>query len=78
MLEGDTEKVFYLSLLRFLAEKHGAKLERIVDPDTPDVVYCIKTGETTDLIKMHTVNAISQMPRAGNWVNTQCIRRFAV
>lgn len=76
VLEGDTEKVFYLSFLRFLAKKHGASLERRVDPDTPDVVYLLHREDAIDLIKMHTVNAISQMPGAWNWVNSQCIRRY--
>lgn len=42
ILEGDTEKEFYLSLLEFLCKKHGGILERQLDcGNSPDIIYSL-------------------------------------
>lgn len=75
IVEGDTEKEFYLSMLSFLCEKHGATFERKNIDDGTDVSYVIKHGDTCILAKFNGVNAISQIPQAGRWFNTQCISK---
>ena len=75
IVEGDTEKEFYLSLLEFLCKKHRTQIDRVIDEDNPDVVYTITINSKKMLIKFHTVNAVSQMPRAGKWFSTQCLEK---
>lgn len=72
IVEGDTEKEFYLSLLNFLCRKHSAKMDRIVNEATPDVIYVITFSDRQLLVKFHAVNAITQVPRAGKWFTSQC------
>lgn len=77
IVEGDTEKEFYLSLLEFFCRKHSAKMERIVNEATPDVIYVITFSNKQLLVKFHAVNAISQVPRAGKWFTSQCAKKHA-
>lgn len=75
ILEGDTEKEFYLSLLEYLANKHNFIMERQVNNDNPDVSYTIKKGRKCFLVKFKVMNTISQVPRAGDWFKSQCMNR---
>ena len=77
ILEGDTEKEFYLSFLHFLCKKHGATFERTLLDDTPDVIYTIQKESDTMLVKFHNVTSISNMPRAGRWFTSQCVSRYS-
>ena len=76
ILEGDTEKVFYLSLLNYLCGKYGAKLEKYTNCSDPDIVYNIKKCEKTVLIKFKVVNTVSQMPSSSKWFHTQCYNKY--
>lgn len=76
ILEGDTEKEFYLAFLEYLCNKHSAKMERIIDEDSPDIIYLLRVGDTARLIKFHVANAITQIPNAGRWFNTQCVNKY--
>lgn len=74
--EGDTEKEFYLSLLGFLCTKHNAVLDKIHLPEEAEIAYKITTKKTTYLVKFHTVNAITALPRANKWFNVECIKKY--
>lgn len=76
IVEGDTEKEFYLSLLNFLCKKYNAQIERIINGTTPDVIYVITFSDKQLLVKFHTVNTITQLPRAGKWFNSQCLSKY--
>lgn len=76
ILEGDTEKEFYFSFLRFLCQKHGAKLSRTVNKPAPDINYELKTDDGVFLIKFNVVNTITQVPRTGKWFNSQCAGKY--
>ncbi len=77
ILEGDTEKEFYMALLNFLCKKHRTSLERQVkNESSPDIVYSIETPNGVFLIKFNVVNAISQVPRAGKWFLSQCYKKY--
>ena len=76
ILEGDTEKEFYLSFLEFLCRKHGATLLRTTEEVSLDIVYRMKKDDKECLIKFHTVNTVSQVPRAGKWFQTQCVKKY--
>lgn len=75
ILEGATEKEFYWEFLLFLCKKHSATIERVVDDTDPDIVYKLTTQNGVSLIKFNVVNTITQMPRAGNWFNSQCVKK---
>ena len=73
ILEGDTEKEFYLSLLEFLCKKHGGILERQLDcGNSPDIIYSLRTPKRSLLLKFNTVNTVTQMPHSSRWFITQC------
>lgn len=73
ILEGDTEKEFYLSLLEFLCKKHGGILERQLDcGNSPDIIYSLRTPKRSLLLKFNTVNTVTQMPHSNRWFITQC------
>lgn len=73
ILEGDTEKEFYLSLLDFLCKKHGGILERQLDcGNSPDIIYSLRTPKRSLLLKFNTVNTVTQMPHSNRWFITQC------
>ena len=76
ILEGDTEKEFYLSFLEYLCKKHGADLNRSVDEIAPDVSYTIDCGDRHSIIKFKVVNAVTQLTRSDNWFNTQCVKKY--
>ena len=61
ILEGDTEKEFYLALLEYLSKKHGCNLQRMMNDKTMDIEYQLHCESSTKLIKFHVVNCISQM-----------------
>lgn len=75
-MEGDTEKEFYLTLLNFLCEKHKSVLTRRMLPDEPDIVYEIQRISECCLIKFDVVGAITSIPKAGKWFNSQCVRKY--
>lgn len=76
ILEGDTEKEFYLSFLFYLCKKYNVELKRVVNKDDPDIIYEFKTEKGMSLIKFNTVNTVTQMPRAGKWFNMQCAGKY--
>lgn len=77
ILEGETEKEFYYSLLKHLCRKHGATLSRIVDTSSPDISYELHVGDDVSLLKFNVVNTITQVPRTGKWFNTQCVGKHS-
>ena len=52
ILEGDTEKVFYLSLLQYLAEKNNALFEKRFTPSGNDYFYVISKDNRNVIIKI--------------------------
>lgn len=76
ILEGATEKEFYLALLEHFCKKYDAKLTRIVDAESPDIVYELSCKEKIYLLKFNVVNTVTQMPRAGKWFSSQCISKY--
>ncbi len=75
ILEGDTEKEFYLSFLNFLCKKHCCSLQKEINCDTPDIVYWLNNKTDKIMIKFHVVNAITQIPHSAHWFVTQCCEK---
>ena len=62
IMEGDTEKVFYLVLLEWLCKKHSNyTLRKDADPSTGERYYVLENGNNRVLVKMNPVGTISQI-----------------
>ena len=73
ILEGDTEKVFYLSLLKHLCKKHdGILLQKQTDANSGEIFYTLGNAEHSILIKFNVVGTISQITNSGNWFERRC------
>jgi len=76
IFEGQTEKVFYKSILEYFCSVHiGYTFQQIFDPISLEVCYLLKKDEKTKLIKMNTVGTITQITNSGIWFNSFCIQR---
>ena len=74
--EGDTEKTFYLTFLKYLCRKHGATMERRAEKNSPDILYILELAGKNYLIKFNVVSAISNMPKAGKWFEAECTKTY--
>ena len=75
ILEGDTEKVFYLNMLEHFCRQHTDWiLERIVGDG--EVYYCVNTSNSSVLIKLYVVQTISNMVKAHTWFDNRCKKVF--
>lgn len=73
ILEGDTEKVFYLNMINHFCEKHSDwEFSRIVDLNNNEINYCVSTPASRVLIKMYVVGTISSMVNAHGWFFNRC------
>jgi len=74
IMEGPTEKVFYLALLEHCCKKHpGAQLDMQVDPATGEISYVLTRGDHRKvLIKFSVVGTISQVTNSGTWFVKRC------
>lgn len=73
ILEGDTEKVFYLTLLKHFCGKHpGYFLKKIFSQTTGEISYNLEDPATNILIKLYVVGTISQITNSGTWFENRC------
>lgn len=73
ILEGETEKVFYLSLLKHLCKKYdGVSISKQTDSNTGEIFYTLGTDECKVLIMFHVVGTISQITNSGSWFEKRC------
>ena len=73
ILEGDTEKVFYLALLRHLCKKYnGITINKQTDSTSGEIFYILENSDFRVLIKFNVVGTISQITNSGNWFETRC------
>lgn len=72
ILEGDTEKVFYLSLLQYLAEKNDALFEMRFTPSGNDYFYVISKDDRNVIIKIKSVGTITQLVNSFSWFKNMC------
>lgn len=77
ILEGDTEKVFYTTLLSHLCTKHsGVTFVKNTDSASGEIFYTLGTSEKKVLIMFNIVGTISQITNSGNWFEKRCYGRF--
>ena len=77
ILEGDTEKVFYLSLLKFLCKRYiGVSFQKQTDPNSGEIFYILGDDKHSVLIKFNVVGTISQITNSGNWFEKRCYGQY--
>lgn len=77
ILEGETEKVFYLSLLKHICRKYnGISLQKQTDVNSGEIFYILGNSERSILIKFNMVGAISQITNSGNWFEKRCYGQY--
>lgn len=77
ILEGDTEKVFYLSLLKHFCKKYNeTKIEKRADESTGEIFYTLENPKHRVLIMFNVVGTISQMANTGSWFEKRCYGRY--
>lgn len=74
IVEGETEKRFYLSLLNYFCRKYNVQLEKgIVDPEP---IYKISFDDKEILLKFNVVGTITQISNSGKWFISQCKNKY--
>ncbi len=77
ILEGDTEKVFYLSLIKHLCKKYDAvSLDKQIDPVNGEIFYTLGTTDHKVLIMFNVVGTISQITNSGTWFEKRCYGQY--
>ena len=73
ILEGATEKVFYLSFLKWIAEKQHYIFSKKENIDNGDIIYEINNGSENLLLKFNVVGTVTQISHSGKWFSNSCI-----
>ena len=73
VFEGDTEKVFYLTLLSYYASKHPEyNLLKQTDEKTGEIYYVLSSEQRNVLVRLNVVRAVSQVANSGAWFHNRC------
>lgn len=73
IFEGDTEKVFYHTLLLHFLQKHpNYSLVAHENEKAGEIYYILSSAEHSVLIKCNVVGTVSQMCNAGLWFQNRC------
>lgn len=73
ILEGDTEKVFYLNMLKHFCGRHSNwEFNRNVDVGNGEINYVVQTPNSSVLIRMYVVGTITNMTKAHSWFSNRC------
>lgn len=79
ILEGPTEKVFYVNLLDKLKKVNKSiEFQKMISEDSGDIYYVWKQGERKLLIMMNVVGCISQMVNSGKWFENRCAKKHII
>lgn len=78
ILEGDTEKVFYINLLEFFASETQLSSFEKKSLDNGDIVYEWIDECKTILIKINVVGTVSQITNSADWFNNKCIKVYDI
>lgn len=75
IFEGDTEKIFYINMLKYFASQHfNATLEKVEDDG--ETFYVARDEENSVLIKVNRVGTISQVTNSGAWFLNRCQHQY--
>ena len=71
IVEGATEKVFYLEYLSQLCKAKGLALRK--DLETQEDRYAITSANGEKVVMMASVNSVSQMTNSATWFDRACV-----
>ena len=78
IMEGTTEKVFYCSLLEWLANRNGYNFKKIYTTDLTDIFYEWYKDNQKIIIKINVVGTVTQISNSGNWFKNTCAKRYKI
>ena len=78
IMEGTTEKVFYMSFLKWTARKMQCSFEKGKYLEKGDI-YCVwDDGSEKILVKFNVVGAITQVSHSAKWFSSKCSREYKI
>ena len=79
VLEGATEKVFYLSIMKYLASLNSdVTFEKSISEEDGEVYYVWKHNENIILIKLYVVGTVTQVVHSGKWFENKCAKQYKI
>ncbi len=72
IMEGTTEKVFYRTLLGWIAKNNNCKFSRGESLDKGDIYFEWDNGAEKILIKCNVVGTVTQVSHSGKWFSAKC------
>lgn len=72
IMEGATEKVFYLEYLSQLCASRGFVLKK--DLDTQEDRYTVMSASGDKVVMMTSVNSVTQMTNSATWFDRACVK----
>ena len=76
ILEGQTEKEFYLELLSYICKVNGYTIMNSHDEVTGEIIWLISNYDSKILVKLNVVGTISSITNSASWFKTQCVKKF--
>jgi len=76
IVEGSTEKVFYSEYVQYCCRSYSLEIERVEDGDGINYVIT-RPDKSSVLVKLYSVNAITQMTNSATWFMRACFRRHS-
>ena len=77
-MEGTTEKVFYRTLMKWIAKNNNCSFLRGKDVDNGDIYFEWINGSEIILIKFNVVGTVTQISHSGKWFLTKCAKVFKI
>lgn len=75
VFEGDTEKIFYHTLLSYFLSKYPeCSLEKRTDEKTGETFHVLSSNGKSILIKDNVVGTVSQISNSGAWFSNRCYK----
>lgn len=79
ILEGSTEKAFYLRIMNYLVSlDQGRSFNKYISEDDGDIFYVWNNDERNILIKLYVVGTVTQIVHSGNWFRNKCIKKYKI
>ena len=78
IMEGATEKVFYRSFLKWIAEKNQCTFEKGEDLENGDIYFVWDNGSEKLLIKFNVVGTVTQVSHSAKWFSSKCAKEYKI
>jgi len=78
IMEGATEKVFYRSFLKWIAEQKQCTFEKGEDLENGDIYFVWDNGSEKILIKFNVVGTVTQVSHSAKWFFSKCSKEYKI